>query len=233
MRGADERSGSLFTLCGSGGAGWRRPSAAGDPADRRTRRWRRWRGSFGDVLADGPAVDPAGEVAAGDAAAGVLFDPLGTPADGAAGVRPSVPLVRGSGRSTIRSGITRSSRRTGTGCLEGEIAAKFLAAVLAQPHVKRLLSTRSLLGRRHADRGLGLDEELQAQGRERTSRRPRRRAQRKRSTSRARSARTRPTPRPTDPEARLYRKGPGMEAKLCFIGHALMENRNGSSSTPA
>jgi IS5 family transposase len=25
----------------------------------------------------------------------------------------------------------------------------------------------------------------------------------------------------------LYRKGPGMEAKLCFIGHALMENRHG------
>ena len=25
----------------------------------------------------------------------------------------------------------------------------------------------------------------------------------------------------------LYRKGPGMEAKLCFIGHALMENRSG------
>jgi len=31
----------------------------------------------------------------------------------------------------------------------------------------------------------------------------------------------------TDPDARLYRKGPGMEAKLCFIGHALMENRSG------
>src|ERR1700677_4844348 len=30
----------------------------------------------------------------------------------------------------------------------------------------------------------------------------------------------------TDPEARLYRKGPGKEAKLCFMGHALMENRN-------
>src|SRR5262245_44807114 len=25
----------------------------------------------------------------------------------------------------------------------------------------------------------------------------------------------------------LYRKGPGMEAKLCFIGHTLMENRHG------
>ena len=31
----------------------------------------------------------------------------------------------------------------------------------------------------------------------------------------------------TDPEARLYRKGRGREAKLCFMGHALMENRNG------
>jgi hypothetical protein len=30
----------------------------------------------------------------------------------------------------------------------------------------------------------------------------------------------------TDPEARLYRKGPGKEAKLCLMGHALMENRN-------
>ena len=25
----------------------------------------------------------------------------------------------------------------------------------------------------------------------------------------------------------LYRKGPGMEARLCFIGHGLMENRSG------
>jgi transposase len=31
----------------------------------------------------------------------------------------------------------------------------------------------------------------------------------------------------TDPEVRLYRKGQGREAKLCFMGHALMENRNG------
>jgi transposase len=31
----------------------------------------------------------------------------------------------------------------------------------------------------------------------------------------------------TDPEARLYRKGAGKEARLCFMGHALMENRNG------
>jgi hypothetical protein len=31
----------------------------------------------------------------------------------------------------------------------------------------------------------------------------------------------------TDPDAQLYRKGPGMEARLCFIGHGLMENRCG------
>jgi hypothetical protein len=31
----------------------------------------------------------------------------------------------------------------------------------------------------------------------------------------------------TDPEARLFRKGLGKEARLCFMGHSLMENRNG------
>jgi len=31
----------------------------------------------------------------------------------------------------------------------------------------------------------------------------------------------------TDPEARLYKKSPGTGATLCFMGHALMENRHG------
>ena len=31
----------------------------------------------------------------------------------------------------------------------------------------------------------------------------------------------------TDRDAKLYRKGNGQPAKLCFMGHALMENRNG------
>jgi len=31
----------------------------------------------------------------------------------------------------------------------------------------------------------------------------------------------------TDPEARLYRKGEGKETKLGYLGHVLMENRNG------
>lgn len=31
----------------------------------------------------------------------------------------------------------------------------------------------------------------------------------------------------TDPDARLYRKADGRESKLCFMGHVVMENRNG------
>ena len=31
----------------------------------------------------------------------------------------------------------------------------------------------------------------------------------------------------TDPDARLYKKAPGAAAMLCFMGHTLMENRNG------
>lgn len=31
----------------------------------------------------------------------------------------------------------------------------------------------------------------------------------------------------TDPDARLYHKADGRESRLCYMGHALMENRNG------
>jgi transposase len=41
----------------------------------------------------------------------------------------------------------------------------------------------------------------------------------------------------TDPDARLTRKGTGKEAKLCYLGHVLMENRHGlavrAQATPA
>jgi transposase len=36
----------------------------------------------------------------------------------------------------------------------------------------------------------------------------------------------------TDPEARLFKKGKGKEAKLCFMGHVLMENRHGFIVSP-
>jgi transposase len=112
--------------------------------------------------------------------------------------------------------------------LEGEIAAKFLAAILTQPQVKRLLSSQhfsvdgtlieawaSLKSLKPRDGGNGNDEPPTGGGRngEVDFRGEKRSNQTHVSTS--------------DPDAMLYRKGPGMEAKLCFIGHALMENRHG------
>lgn len=119
--------------------------------------------------------------------------------------------------------------------LEGDIAAKFLAAVLGQPRVKRLLSTehfsvdgtlieawasmKSFKPRDGSDDppvGGGRNREADFHGKKRTN---------------ETHAST------TDPQARLYRKGAGKEARLCFIGHGLMENRSGllvdSCLTPA
>jgi transposase len=113
--------------------------------------------------------------------------------------------------------------------LDGEIAAKFLAAVLAQPKVKRLLSTdhfsvdgtlieawASMKSFKPKATGGGEPPVPPASGG--------RNAEvdfkgQKRSNETHEST--------TDPEARLYRKGSGMEARLCFIGHTLMENRSG------
>jgi transposase len=120
--------------------------------------------------------------------------------------------------------------------LDGDIAAKFLAAVLAQPRVKKLLSTdhfsvdgtlieawASMKSYKPKD---GADEPPGT-----SSRRPRKLAcgggrnaeadfhGKKRSNETHAST--------SDPDARLYRKGKGKEAKLCFIGHGLMENRSG------
>jgi transposase len=110
--------------------------------------------------------------------------------------------------------------------LEGDIAAKFLGAVLSQPGLKRLLSTdhfsvdgtliqawasmKSFKPKDGANEppteGGGRNRETDFHGAKRSN---------------ATHAST------TDPEARLYRKGQGKEAKLCFMGHALIENRHG------
>ena len=109
--------------------------------------------------------------------------------------------------------------------LEGDIAAKFLAAVLAEPRVKKLLSRdhfsvdgtlikawASMKSFRPKD---GSDNPPEGGGRNAEANFHRQ----KRSNETHAST--------TDPDARLYRKGPGKEAKLSFIGHGLMENRSG------
>ena len=108
--------------------------------------------------------------------------------------------------------------------LEGEIAAKFLRAVLGQPKVAALLS----------DEHFSVDGTLIQAWASMKSFRPKdgsgeppapgRNGERDfHSEQRTNDTHT----STTDPEARLFRKGRGKEAKLCFMGHLLMENRNG------
>ena len=109
--------------------------------------------------------------------------------------------------------------------LEGEIAAKFLAAVLAQPRVKRLLSSDHFsVDGTLLEAWASIKSFRRKDGDDNDAAGPGRNAERnfhkeKRSNETHRSI--------TDPEARLYRKGDGQPAKLCYMGHALMENRNG------
>ncbi len=118
--------------------------------------------------------------------------------------------------------------------LEAEIAAKFLAGIIAHKRVKRLLcrdhfsvdgtlidawaSMKSFQPKNeggddgnHAGDGSGGSDGGRNQGQDFHGQ--------KRSNESHASV--------TDPDARLHRKGNGKESRLCFMGHALMENRNG------
>lgn len=108
--------------------------------------------------------------------------------------------------------------------LEGEVAGRFLRAVLDQPKIKALLS----------DEHFSVDGTLIQAWASMKSFRPMDGSGEPPSPGRnggrdfhgeKRSNATHASS--TDREARLYRKGPGREAKLCFMAHALMENRSG------
>jgi len=114
--------------------------------------------------------------------------------------------------------------------LNGDIAAKFFAGVLNLPQVKGLLSSehfsvdgtlieawasmKSFVPKDGedppADNGEG-------EGRGRNAERDFHGKKRKNDTHSS----------TTDPDARLFRKGAGKEAKLCHMGHLMTENRNG------
>ena len=108
--------------------------------------------------------------------------------------------------------------------LDGDVAAKFMAAVLSQPRVKKLLS----------DEHFSVDGTLieawasmksfcpkdgsgEPPGPGRNGERSFRGEKRSNDTHAS----------TTDPEAKLYRKGQGQSSRLCFMGHTLMENRSG------
>jgi transposase len=111
--------------------------------------------------------------------------------------------------------------------LDGDVAAKFFQAVLDQPQVKALLSDEhftvdgtlidawaSMKSFKPKDGG---GDEPPARGGGRNAERAFHGEKRSNDTHAS----------TTDPDARLYRKGRGKEAKLCHMGHLLMENRHG------
>ena len=112
--------------------------------------------------------------------------------------------------------------------LDGDIAAKFFTSVLNLPQVSKLLSSEHFSvdgtlieawasmksfvpkdddGKPPADKGGG------GRNAERNFHGEKRKNDTHSST--------------TDPDARLFRKGAGKEAKLCHMGHLMTENRNG------
>ena len=95
------------------------------------------------------------------------------------------------------------------------------SAVLAQPRVKRLVSTDHFSVDGTLIEGLGFDGSggPPAEGGGRNTEAGFH-GQKRPNQTRAST---------TDPDARLYRKGKGKEAKLCFMGHGLMENRHGAA----
>ena len=108
--------------------------------------------------------------------------------------------------------------------LETEVARECLAALLALPQVKKLLSNEhfsvdgtlvdawaSMKSFRPKD-GSGEPPSAGRNG-ERNFHKEKRSNETHAST--------------TDPDAKLYRKAAGRESRLCFMGHVLMENRNG------
>jgi transposase len=109
--------------------------------------------------------------------------------------------------------------------LEHDVARRFLAAVLAEARRRKLLSSerftvdgtllaawasmksvRAKDGGGDPPRGVGKNPEVDYRG------------ERRRNATHGST---------TDPDARLARKGPGKEARLCLAGHVLVENRTG------
>jgi IS5 family transposase len=108
--------------------------------------------------------------------------------------------------------------------MQADVAHEFLVALLALPQVKKLLSSEhfsvdgtlidawaSMKSFRPKD-GSGKPPAPGRNG-ERNFHKEKRSNETHAST--------------TDPDARLYRKADGRESRLCFMGHVLMENRNG------
>jgi transposase len=108
--------------------------------------------------------------------------------------------------------------------LEADVAHEFLAALLALPQVKKLLSSEHFSVDGTLIEAWASIKSFRPKDGSGEPPSPGRNGERnfhneKRSNDTHAST--------TDPDARLYRKADGRESRLCFMGHVLMENRNG------
>nr|WP_246774261.1 IS5 family transposase [Bradyrhizobium diazoefficiens] len=114
--------------------------------------------------------------------------------------------------------------------LDGDIAAKFFATVLNLPQVRGLLSSEhfsvdgTLIEAWASIKSFVPKDGDDPPSGKRSGRSQGRNAERDFHGEKRKNDTHSST---TDPDARLFRKGAGKEAKLCHMGHLMMENRNG------
>jgi transposase len=109
--------------------------------------------------------------------------------------------------------------------LEGDLAVGFLLAVMGDPAVKGLLSTEHFsVDGTLIDAWASMKSFRRKDGQDEPPSGPGRNAERD-FHGETRSNDTHAST--TDPDARLYRKSKGQPARLCYMGHLLIENRHG------
>jgi IS5 family transposase len=109
--------------------------------------------------------------------------------------------------------------------LEGDVAVSFLLSVMANPKVSSLLSTEHFsVDGTLIDAWASMKSFRRKDGADDPPTGPGRNAERN-FHGETRSNDTHAST--TDPDARLYRKSKGQPARLCYMGHLLIENRHG------
>jgi transposase len=101
---------------------------------------------------------------------------------------------------------------------DGEILQKFMSKLLNHPDVKPLLSSDHFSVDGTLIEAWASQKSFRPKDRDDTDDGSNFHGQKRKNDTHAST---------TDPQSRLYRKAAGREAKLCYFGHALMENRHG------
>src|SRR2546421_8313311 len=214
-----QQAGSDVQLCVAGEARADRSSVAADPGDGGRHSERDVAAICEAIFGCGASVDCSGAVVAGAAPADFLFGEERTAADGTAAVQLAVSVVCGDGDG--RGGVEPRGvqQESGAAAERGDRRGVFPAGARAGAAV---FVGRAFHGGRDADRSVGEPEEFSRK--DDPGDRPGASGEvdfhgEKRGNETHQST--------TDPEARLYKKSKGSEAKLSYLGHVLVENRHG------